>query len=68
MFIFIFLGIYLYCIMFLLAARSPCRIATQSTATTTFSVPGAEQLQKLLSVGPQGYISSKNCSKSNGNP
>ena len=29
-----------------------------------FSVPGAEQLQKLLSVGPQGYVSSENCSTS----
>ena len=33
-----------------------------------FSVPGAEQLQKLLSVGPSGYIFSNNCSKSNDNP
>ena len=33
-----------------------------------FSVPGAERLQKLLSIGPWGYILSKNCSKSNDNP
>ena len=33
-----------------------------------FSVPGAEKLQKLTSVGPWGYIFSNNCSKSNDNP
>ena len=32
------------------------------------SVPGAEQLRKLLSVGPWGYVFSKNCSKPNDNP
>ena len=32
-----------------------------------FSVPGAEQLQKLLSLGSQGYMFSKNSSKPNDN-
>ena len=32
------------------------------------SVPGAENLQKLFSVGPYGYVFSSNCSKSNDNP
>ena len=31
-------------------------------------VPGAEQLRKLLYVGPSGYTFGKNCSKSNENP
>ena len=31
------------------------------------SVSGAEQFQKLLSVGPEGYMFSNNCSKSNDN-
>ena len=30
-----------------------------------FSVPGVERLRKLLSAGPQGYMFSKHCSKSN---
>ena len=32
------------------------------------SVPGTDRLQKLLSVGPEGYSLSKNRSKSNDNP
>ena len=32
------------------------------------SVPETDELQKLLSVGPEGYAFSKQCSKSNDNP
>ena len=37
-------------------------------AFQAFSVPRAGKLQRLLSVGPQGYMFSKNCSKSNDDP
>ena len=33
-----------------------------------FSAPGTEQLQKLLSVGPQGHMFSNNCWESIENP
>ena len=54
--------------------RSPTwhKLTTQNTTTSCVasfvSVPGTEQLQRLLSVGPQGYMFSNKCSKSNGNP
>ena len=37
-------------------------------AFQAFSVPGAEELQKLLSRGPWDYTFSNNCSKSNDDP
>ena len=46
---------------------SPPKIRRQRVFQA-FSVPEAERLQKLLSVGPQGYIFSKHCSESNDNP
>ena len=63
--IIIMIYIYIYIYIYTYSIHYP---KYDDNVCSNLSAPGAEQLQKLLSVGPEDYMFSKNCSKSTDDP